>query len=275
MSVFPHLAPDWLATRDTLHKYSQILGAIRRLLTPPHRHWWHISLGPTPRGLSTGNIDLPTGRRLVVTEDLVDHAIRVECDGSEAATVEIGGGLSSRALGLEVLEACRAAGAELPNDFNSNADDEPRVYSPEAAATYLEALLATDSVFETARAGLGGEVGPVQLWPHHFDLSFEWFGTRTVIGDEGEAPSQIGYGFSTGDGSHPDAYYYATPWPFEDALTRTRLPEGARWQTEGWQGGLLPYSEVERGGDELLSAFLAHVHEVAAARLTADGLQPR
>lgn len=267
MSAFPELAADWLPTRDTLQSYSQILGAVRRHLVPEQPHWWHISLQPVPHGLSTGAIELGHGGSLSLALELTDHKLRIELEGSELTALDIGEGLSSRQLGERVLRVCRDAGAELENEFNARADDENRDYDPQAAASYLAALLATREVFESVHSELDGSLGPIQLWPHHFDLSFEWFGSRMIESDEGESPSQIGFGFSTGDDSHQGAYYYATPWPFASEFTEAALPDGARWLTDPWQGGLLPYSEVVSAGEDLLSSYLHRVYEIGAPRL--------
>jgi len=83
-----------------------------------------------------------------------------------------------------------------------------------------------------------------------------------------EAPAQLGFGFSTGDDSHPGAYYYANPWPFEKEFCEASLPEGARWHSEGWEGSLLPYEAVMPEGSDLLACYLQRVYEVASPRLT-------
>ena len=44
---------SWQATRDTITTYSQVIGKIRRALTPKQKHWWHISLRATATGLTT------------------------------------------------------------------------------------------------------------------------------------------------------------------------------------------------------------------------------
>jgi hypothetical protein len=41
------------AQRDTLAQYARVLGKIRRAVTPPQKHWWHVSLRVTAVGLTT------------------------------------------------------------------------------------------------------------------------------------------------------------------------------------------------------------------------------
>ena len=48
-SDFPDLSGTE-ATRDTIHVYSRVLGALRRAHAPPHERWWHVSLRLGPRG---------------------------------------------------------------------------------------------------------------------------------------------------------------------------------------------------------------------------------
>lgn len=53
-NTFPPLPlSSWRATRDTLAGYSQVVGKIRRALTPPQKHWWHASLHVSAAGLTT------------------------------------------------------------------------------------------------------------------------------------------------------------------------------------------------------------------------------
>jgi hypothetical protein len=137
-------------------------------------------------------------------------------------------------------------------------------------------LVNANRIFQQHRATLSGETGPVQLWPHGFDLAFEWFGPRVHVfeerGERQELPSQLSLGFFPGSpGVAP--YFYSNPWPFEtDALLGQPLPEGARWHTEGWQGTLLPYEVLvgDPNADERLLAYARRVFELTAPTLIAE-----
>lgn len=270
---FPDLG-DWLQTRDTLHAYSRLLGAVRRLLMPPHPRWWHISLELASQGLTTGQIPAPTEARggdLELTLNLRRSRLALGADGDSRHELSLLAAPTATELGQEVVAWLRRLGIESGPERSLWVDDGERSYDPEAATRFLRALLEVEKVFERVRSTLSGETGPIQLWPHHLDLSFEWFGSRRVeYEEEGEAretSAQIGFGFSTGDDSHPEAYFYATPWPFEEPFLEGSLPAAARWQTVGWQGGLLPYTLVRRDGPEALSGFLRAVYEIAAPHL--------
>ena len=55
MTTRPILAVDsWTDTRDTLHRWLQIVGKIRMVRTPHVNHWWNVTLHVTPRGLGAG-----------------------------------------------------------------------------------------------------------------------------------------------------------------------------------------------------------------------------
>ena len=138
-----------------------------------------------------------------------------------------------------------------------------RVNDATAAANYHEALLAVHETFAGFAAGIEGEVGPMNFWPHHFDMAFEWFSDAVEVYDEEDGPKeynkQVGFGFSPGDEGDAQPYFYANPWPFDESFRSVTLPDGAKWHEEGWSGGFLPYTAVAEGGSKLLTDFMRAV----------------
>lgn len=263
------------ATRDTLHAYSRVLGALRRAHAPPHERWWHMSLRLGPRGLvmpSTPWPDLPDSS-FSIDIDLVDHRLDVLIGSESAAAIDLREDMSGSALGDRVVHLLAGAGVDVAPDRERYEDETSRTYDPAHAAAWLAALQGAECALGTVRDGITGERGPIQLWSHHFDLAFECFGTRRVTfvegGEEREATSQVGCGFSplpsAAGGEWP--YFYATPWPFDDALRQHVLPCEAAWVTEGWQGARLPYSEVRARGEEAVTEFCLAVLELSRASL--------
>ena len=190
--------------------------------------------------------------------------------------VDMTAGLSATEFGNEILFAVADLGLTGEYDRARFENEESRVYNPEDAEKYFTALKNVDRIFKEHRASLSGEVSPVQLWPHHFDLAFEWFGTRILeTGEGGEAtqkPAQLNLGFSPGDDSYTDPYFYSNPWPFEsDQLADKPLPRGARWFTESWQGTMLPYAELvdDNQAEERLKDYAKAVCAVSAPTLMA------
>ena len=45
---------EWRPTKETLHRWCQIVGKVRMALTPPLNHWWHVTLRVSARGVTTG-----------------------------------------------------------------------------------------------------------------------------------------------------------------------------------------------------------------------------
>jgi hypothetical protein len=195
---FPPLT-EWEATHKTLHLYSSVVGVVPRAHAEFHPKWWHISLKVQPEGLVTDNMPLPGGGIFSLKMDLLQHKVVLTTSRGDVREFSMTEGLSASAFGDQVLAAVADLGLTAEYARGKFEDDEARQYDPAAAARFLTALVNADRIFKKHRAGLTGEVGPVQLWPHGFDLAFEWFGTRVEEYEEdGEIvkhPSQINLGF--------------------------------------------------------------------------------
>ena len=105
----------------------------------------------------------------------------------------------------------------------------------------------------------------MQVFPHHFDLSLNWFSGRLVPGvdpdEEESADEQMNFGFVTGDASISEAYIYATAYPEPHGILEVALPDGAYWHTEGFTGAILPYGEFV-GADDASSRLLEFLRTV-------------
>lgn len=274
--LFPSLE-GWETTKESLHWYTKAVGVVPRAHAEFHPKWWHISLKVQPDGLVTENMPLPGGGIFYLKLDLNTHVVRLITSKGDVKTFSMTAGLSSTAFGDQLLGAVSDLGltAEYARDKFENED--ARSYHPADAEKYFLVLVNIDQIFKKHWTSLKGEVGPVQLWPHGFDLAFEWFGSRVVEYEEdGEVTgnhSQLNLGFSPGEPSHPKPYFYSNPWPFEGAyLLDKPLPKGARWFTDSWQGTLFPYEELV-GDDQAEARLLAYarrVYEISAPTLSAE-----
>ena len=273
-AFFPSLT-GWESTRETLHLYSKVVGVVPRAHAEFHPKWWHISLKVQPDGLVTDNMPLPGGGIFALKMDLLGHKVVLYSSRGEVREFSMREGLSATAFGDQVLGAVADLGLAGEYAREKFENDEPREYDPAMAGTYLTALVNADRAFKKHRAGLSGELGPVQLWPHGFDLAFEWFGTRVMEYEEGgqieKYPSQLNLGFSPGEPNHPEPYFYSNPWPFEgDQLVDKPLPSGARWFTESWQGSILEYDSLvnDSQAEDKLLAYARAVYDLASPTLT-------
>src|SRR5437899_11290087 len=65
---------EWRATYETLHMWTQIVGKVRLVQSPPINHFWHCTLYVTARGLTTSL--MPHGRRgFQIDFDFIDHKL--------------------------------------------------------------------------------------------------------------------------------------------------------------------------------------------------------
>ena len=266
---FPSLV-DWEPTRRTLHLYANVLGVIARAHAEPHPKWWHVSLMVQPEGLATEAIALPKGGTLRLALDLQRHQIVLATNAGDECRFDMTAGLTGTEMADQVLAAVAKLGLIGDYDRQRFDNDEPRTYDPGAVESFLVALTSADAVLKRHRETLEGEVGPVQLWPHGFDLSFEWFGTRMDSYEEDgkveKMPAQINFGFYPGE----PIYFYANPWPFEaEKLVGKQLPSGADWHQEGWQGTMLSYAEIagDPTAEEQLLSYFDEVYKIASPTL--------
>ncbi|GIK43846.1 MAG: hypothetical protein BroJett011_76790 [Chloroflexota bacterium] len=266
-SIFPVLAlAEWQPTRDTLQTYSKVLGKIRRALSPPQKHWWHISLHVVPQGLTTTDVPIPDAEDDASFEMVLDLQ-----QGQLIITTSRGDSWRTPLAGQSAKEFCDTSLAALarmgiPVEIERSlfADESSRVLEAAAAKNYCQAAVNIDRVLKQFKAGLPGETGPVQLWPHHFDLALLWLSGRKIPGvdpaDEENADEQMNFGFSTGDEGMPEPYFYATTYPWPAGITDAPLPAGAVWYTESWKGALLSYEtlvEADRPEKKLLAYLQA------------------
>lgn len=246
--LFPELhLGDWKKTRDTLQKYAQMVGAIRENSTEPHPHWWHISLLFTDNGLTTTPLPVVKGfidKTFEVILDFQNHKLRIESNYRELKQISLTG-QSLSALCDETCSLLTDIGVTPSVDKSKFMDGKQGKYDPEYVTKYWKVLKEVNELLDKFRDELGGERSPVQLWPHHFDMSMSWFSGRLVPGkDPNDAESskeQMMFGFSTGDNSISDPYFYILTYPTPEGFPDFDMPDGARWNANGFQGGVMTY----------------------------------
>ncbi|MDJ0498611.1 MAG: DUF5996 family protein [Acidimicrobiia bacterium] len=262
---------DWEPTRATLHLYAHALGVIARAHAVPNENWWHISLKVRPSGLCTDTMPLPGGGTFDLRMDFRTQEAVLETSGGEVRAVSMAAGRTGSEFGRELIGVVGEFGISADYATEKFADDEPRPYDPAGAEGFFQALVNIDHNLEIHRSSLMGAVGPLQVWPHGFDLSFEWFGTRVVGKEEGGAttsPAQLNLGFYPA--GRP--YFYSNPSPFDPSLVDIELPAPAEWHTEGWEGSILYYDDLLKTDEPtaLLLEYAKAVHEAARPTLTTE-----
>ena len=270
-SVFPPLPlEEWEDTKETLHRYAQIVGKLRLEYSPFRNHWWHVPLYVTARGLTTSPI--PYGHMTFeISFDLIDNKLVVSTsEGGGFAFVmddlpvaefyrRLIDGLA--ALGVEASINSRPFG--LDDEYTLEENTFHCVCDREYVRRYWRVLVQVDQTFKEFAGRFNGKTSPVQLYWHSLDLAVTRFSGRRAPEREGadrvtrEAYSHevISFGFWPGnkDVREPAFYSYTAPEP--EGLTGQPLsPEAAFWAPEGGMA-LLMY-DVLRKMDSPRSALL-------------------
>ena len=144
----------------------------------------------------------------------------------------------------------------MSGDLAATVSDSDKVtpgYSAELAKLMADALAAVSSTLARFRAGIAEETSPIQLWPHHFDLSMLWLPGNKIPGqdpdDEEHSDKQMNFGFSFGDDGIPEPYFYVTAYPLPDNFPDLALPPGAHWKSEGFSGAVVGYHDLSATAD--------------------------
>jgi hypothetical protein len=274
---FPILDPYSITeTRDALRDYSQVLGAWLKTCRPRRKHWWHVSLRPSLSGLTTGVIH--AGVDIELELDLSEGLLLGRTSNGERLTEKLLG-QPAAVFAAGIREFMLAAGVDrscIPErtDFNTSGYAG---YSAEHAYRLGRAFNATSAAMELFRANIRRETSPIQLWPHHFDLSMVWLPGEKIPGQDAEdeeySDKQMNFGFTFGDDAIPEPYFYVTAYPLPGAFPSLPLPAGTTWQSEGFSGAVLLYKSLVKSTDpksylvslwtHLLSAGCEHMLDQA------------
>lgn len=265
MSQFPALEN---ATDDLrqLHRVAGVLGAINQFSRTQIPNHLEQILRVERGGLGTGR--LPSGQTFrldLEALELIAGGARIALNArSQRNLLEAALEASQIAPSLEAFRAgLEANGVQVdPADL---LDDAPIRVDARIASDYASALWGVFSAISRFRARLNGPQTPLAVWPHGFDLSTLWFATDTAL----ERAPHMNYGFAPFDRSGNPPYLYAYAYPMPPGFEALPLPEGARWNTSGWNGAVVPYSEIVKRDDPeaLIESALVAIHETLAPKL--------
>ncbi|HEV2094079.1 MAG TPA: DUF5996 family protein [Rubrobacter sp.] len=182
-AVLPSLPLDaWEDTKETLHRYAQVVGKIRLSAAPFKNHWWHVTLYVGARGLTMGPI--PYGRTNFELElDLLNN--RLEARAGNGGS--FGFALDDLAVAdfyRKLMEGLAAIGVEVsidPRPFDLD-DEHPldenflhHACDREYVRRYWQILVWVDGVFQVFAGRFNGKQSPVHLFWHSFDLALARF----------------------------------------------------------------------------------------------------
>jgi hypothetical protein len=290
VELFPPMPLDqWQDTKQTLHRFCQIVGKIRLAASVRRNHWWNVPFHLTGRGISTRPMGLVDGNPVVDIEfDLVDHQLRVHALDGRAAAFPLQG-QSVASFHRATLEALASLGVtvdiavprpfDLPDAGRRFADDtEHASYDPAWANRYWVVLSQVHLVQEEFAARFSGKVSPVHHFWHTFDLAHARFSDRRVdqpptadpVTREAYSREVISSGFWFGDDSVPEPAFYSYTAPEPPGLADQPLrPRAAWWMPRGGSHlAVLRYDDARAEPDPRASVldFYEHAYR-AGARL--------
>jgi hypothetical protein len=235
-------------TRNALHTYAKVLGKLLKTARPRRKHWWHASLRPSLTGLTTGVVRGSPSFEL----DLDFSSCRLTGLTTDGARLDLPlADQSARSVTAKIAGFLRDAGATI--ELEPPDDDLPRTVDKTEAAKLSSTLRGVAGALEHFRATISEETSPIQIWPHHFDLSMIWLPGTKVQGeeptDEESSDQQMNFGFTFGDRMSAEPYFYVTAYPTQPAMARINLPAGSVWRSEGFTGVFVKYDSVRSTAD--------------------------
>lgn len=241
-------------TRDALHAYSRVLGAWLTAFRKKRKHWWHASLRPSLKGLTTGVVH--GGVEFELELNLIENQLQAHTSSGDEL-VEALRGQPAVELAYNIKHFLIARGVDVhiaPGDGQPGEEAAGAAgYSAECAHTLARVWSAVSRALTEFRAGIREETSPIQLWPHHFDLSMLWLPGDKVPGQDPEneeyADKQLNFGFTLGDQLISEPYFYITAYPLPEAFPDHHLPAGTTWYAEGFSGAVLPYRSLLENED--------------------------
>ena len=284
-SAWPRLrVDDWVATRDTVHLWTQIVGKTRMELAPALNHWWGVTLYVDATGLTTSLI--PVGARgLEIRFDFLAHElVLLTTDGDVRRMALRPGSIADfydeylghlRDLGIDVT--LYGTPVELPEVTPFAEDTAERPYDADAVATFWRLLVDAHRVFSRFRGEFRGKSSPVHFFWGAFDLAVTRFSGRSAPQHPGGIPNcpddvmheaysdeVSSAGFWPGGADEGVFYSYAYPHP-EGYDTHPAVQEPGSWNSELGEW-VLPYHLVRESADPdaTLLAFLRQTHQAAA-----------
>jgi hypothetical protein len=237
------IAPEGLGrARIELHWAAQIVSAAGATLLEPRADASHTNLG-WQRGMFTGRpIDRAAGRQAALR--FADLAILlVDEQGREERALPLAGKTLDEGTAWLAHELGVDALVRPVHDLPDHPVSRGAAFAGDDAPARLELARWMASADHVLRAIAGEHEGAsaVRCWPHHFD-------TATLLARGGDR--SIGVGFSPGDSSYAEPYFYVTPWPYpKRGTTLPSLPSGS-WHLEGWTGAVLLGGSIVRVAPE-------------------------
>ena len=285
-TIWPELElHEWLATRDTFHRWLQIIGKVRLVQTPWINHSWHATLYVTSRGLTTSTI--PHGQRVFQIDlDLTDHRLLVHASDGRSGGFALAPQtvaafyrrLMDELVRLDLPVRIDDRPNEVPEPIPFPADEVHRDYDPDAANRFWRILVQVERVMLAFRSRFIGKCSPIHLFWGAMDLAVTRFSGRSAPPHPGGIPnlpdrvtreayshevSSAGFWPGTGLG---EAAFYAYAYPAPSGFDKYPVQPEEAYFHEKLGLFILPYESVRAAANppQRLLSFLQTTYEAAA-----------
>ncbi len=251
---------EWGKTRDTLHKYCRLVGAIREALSNPLPDAIHTNLVLCRKGFTTSAMyknESSPEQTFEVILDVKNKKLRIESNYREPLSIALTG-QSLNALCDETCSLLTDIGIKPPLERPSFLDGTQGTFDPKPITAFWKIITTTNNVLKKLKSELTGKTSPIQLRVDNFTLSVLWY-CKKVFRDL--PVEQIEFGFSTGDEKLGEACFFIKAFP-EAATLKEIIPDrkNLRLSKDGSEMILL-YSEILNipDGEEKLLEFYRRV----------------
>jgi len=264
--LFPSIPlGEWADTKNTLHRYAQIVGKIRLDQGPERNHWWNVPFHLTGRGITTRPMGVDPV--FAIDFDFVDHRLQVDTVGGDRVSFSLPG-LSVAEFYQRLMAALSSLGIAVSirpvpydlADATPFADDTAHAaYDRFWVTRYWQVLSQVALVLEEFAGRCYAKTSPVHHFWHTFDLAVTRFSDRRVaqpadvdpVTREAYSHEVISAGFWFGDDNVPEPAFYSYAAPEPSGLTDDPLsPDAARWvESRGAHLALLRYDDARATAD--------------------------
>lgn len=285
--IFPPLPlEEWEATKETFHRYLQIIGKIRLALMPRKNHWWYITLYTNSKGFYTGSIPYQDFF-FEIQVDLINHQLVISASNGKENSFELHDGLSVAVFYQQIMETLEEMGVKVnivakPYDLSDkipfSASTMHHSYKEEYVERFWRIMLQVDQVFKEFSGRSYSKTCPVHLYWHHMDLAVTRFSGKkgpemqdaSVADKDAYSHEVISFGFWAGDAEVRAPAFYSYTYPSPEGLDQEPLePEGALWvENNGTPMAVLMYDDIreKKNPRQLLLAFLESSYQAGAKR---------
>ena len=264
--LFPEMPLEgWRETKETLHRWAQVVGKIRLDQSPSRNHWWNVPFHLTGRGITTRPMGLDPV--FAIDFDFVDHRLVVNVATGESVSFPLAG-LSVATFHTRVFDALaslgihphiRAVPFDLADAVPFAQDTAHATYDPQWANRYWRVLGQVAQLLEELAGRCYAKTSPVHHFWHTFDIAVTRFSDRRAelpdtvdpVTRQAYSHEVISFGFWFGDAAVPEPAFYSYTAPEPDGLTTEPLePAAARWvESRGSHLALLTYADARATAD--------------------------